>query len=582
MSHYWHWENDNDIGKGSSRMVSRSGTNGNDSYDYQKIGPLLPSSFQYNATRTQLSPPTPIPQLPIPPRSLDEQQQRLTEPWDIVDQYIAWHSHEALQQQDPFHPRDYALSFYSCPLQAGNRWHHFLNSFLWSILTNRTMLWQYWDTPTCQVYGRHYDSRICHAANTVSDCDPHIQRKPWITSYQRWTQDQPATNRSKNVIQAKQLSYWTTHFPSSNSKAGRGVRSYDNSTKTIQLELGIDARPGQYPLVVFPQMLGQYGKNMLAVNETVRNHLLHTQWARQTVQVLYKHGADLLYGLLFYSAFSPTPHLIANSTAMILPNPNFAVAIPPSPSSSQLRITDNNKEDTHDDATTNTSLEVSKTCSIAVHSRHANKKAQGDIVAEETACIESIWQQHLATTKNDSHNDECDLYVMSDRPLTLLALIAWCHNYHPPKNSTSAAVVHHEKKNASSTTTVFPCRRVIHAMHQRGLSFVPEHGPYAGVGFLQDLIVVQESALSSIGIVGGQRSSTELLTEWMEYERLVDYFSKQKDEHSVPGDNNNKGVNDSTDPSRQRLSSSSSTSARPIPELPRCIMSSSYETGRPP
>ena len=55
------------------------------------------------------------------------------------------------------------------------------------------------------------------------------------------------------------------------------------------------------------------------------------------------------------------------------------------------------------------------------------------------------------------------------------------------------------------------------------------YSPFAGVGFLQDLAVVRQSALTSIGVVGGRRSSTSLLLEWMEYDRLVDAYEKKKD-----------------------------------------------------
>ena len=53
--------------------------------------------------------------------------------------------------------------------------------------------------------------------------------------------------------------------------------------------------------------------------------------------------------------------------------------------------------------------------------------------------------------------------------------------------------------------------------------------PYAGVGFLQDLAVVRQSALSSIGVVGSRRSSTSLLLEWMEYDRLVDVYEQNNE-----------------------------------------------------
>ena len=53
------------------------------------------------------------------------------------------------------------------------------------------------------------------------------------------------------------------------------------------------------------------------------------------------------------------------------------------------------------------------------------------------------------------------------------------------------------------------------------------YSPYAGVGFLQDLALVRQSALSSIGVVGSKRSSTSLLLEWMEYDRMVDAHEKK-------------------------------------------------------
>ncbi|CAB9500983.1 expressed unknown protein [Seminavis robusta] len=468
-----------------------------------------------------------------------QHSQLLQEPWDIVDQYIEWHSQEAVRQ-DPFN-RSYALAFYSCPLQVGNRWHHFMNSFLWSILTNRTILWQYWDKDTCKKYGKHYDSRICTFANKITDCDTFLDREPWMTSYQQWKQEHPSLADTL-LVRIKKLSYWTTHSPY--SKPGRGFLPYQNSSKDTQHQLGIDARSNQYPIVVFPQMLGKTTSNHFVQNQTIRNHLLHTQWARQTAQVLYKYGSDLLFGLLFHSTFALSEQLIHNTTAMVVPNPNYNMA-----------NDNNNNNDTA------AGLQVSKTCSIALHSRHTNTSILGDDISEEIACIEQLWQQYTTSKRTTMANQECDLYIMTDRPYTLHRLIDWCHNYYNSSSSTNA--------------TAFPCRRVIHAMHEKGVSYVPEHGPYAGVGFLQDLAVLQQSALSSIGIVGGKRSSTDLLTEWIEYERMVEILEEGGDDGdggtSIPNDRKR----------RRRLEDESSLEApRPIPELPRCILPGSSRNKR--
>lgn len=45
-------------------------------------------------------------------------------PLQILLQYQRWHSEESLQRDQ--RDRKYAVAFYACPLQAGNRIHHFL------------------------------------------------------------------------------------------------------------------------------------------------------------------------------------------------------------------------------------------------------------------------------------------------------------------------------------------------------------------------------------------------------------------------------------------------------------------------
>ena len=68
----------------------------------------------------------------------------------IWNEYKRQHSVEQLRRelQDntaSSNNRTFAIAFYSCPLQAGNRLHHFFNSILWAVITNRTVLWKYYD-----------------------------------------------------------------------------------------------------------------------------------------------------------------------------------------------------------------------------------------------------------------------------------------------------------------------------------------------------------------------------------------------------------------------------------------------------
>ena len=54
-----------------------------------------------------------------------QQQNSLLKPLQVLEQYQAWHSVESLELQPT--GRSFAVAYYSCPLQAGNRLHHFFN-----------------------------------------------------------------------------------------------------------------------------------------------------------------------------------------------------------------------------------------------------------------------------------------------------------------------------------------------------------------------------------------------------------------------------------------------------------------------
>ena len=58
---------------------------------------------------------------PVPPAS-----EHSLLPLQVLERYQQWHSQEALERQ--MENRRFAVAYYSCPLQAGNRLHHFYNS----------------------------------------------------------------------------------------------------------------------------------------------------------------------------------------------------------------------------------------------------------------------------------------------------------------------------------------------------------------------------------------------------------------------------------------------------------------------
>jgi hypothetical protein len=125
-------------------------------------------------------------------------------PLKVFQQYQKWHSAESLEKSP--HNRTFAVGYYSCPLQAGNRLHHFFNGLLWAVVTNRTYLWKYFDPETCLASPKRSDGRhlfSCNATNRVEDCDTILERSAWLPSYDEWA---PKLSLGK----PQRLHYWST------------------------------------------------------------------------------------------------------------------------------------------------------------------------------------------------------------------------------------------------------------------------------------------------------------------------------------------------------------------------------------
>ena len=58
-------------------------------------------------------------------------QKPLPPPMAVLEQYKAWHSHEALER-DPYN-RTYIVAHYQCPISAGNWMHYFTSAFMWGM-----------------------------------------------------------------------------------------------------------------------------------------------------------------------------------------------------------------------------------------------------------------------------------------------------------------------------------------------------------------------------------------------------------------------------------------------------------------
>ena len=158
------------------------------------------SSAVHHAALGRSVPPKGTPQLDLSRPSLyisplDEFQiqyasiKELPNPFRILEQYKAWHSHEALER-DP-NNRRFIVAYYQCPVSAGNWLHYFTSAMYWGILTNRTVLWTYADVDTCEQlvedFRNPFSPRRCHVNGTTqSDCETMLVRAPWIPAYEEW------------------------------------------------------------------------------------------------------------------------------------------------------------------------------------------------------------------------------------------------------------------------------------------------------------------------------------------------------------------------------------------------------------
>jgi hypothetical protein len=68
------------------------------------------------------------------------------------------------------------------------------------------------------------------------------------------------------------------------------------------------------------------------------------------------------------------------------------------------------------------------------------------------------------------------------------------------------------------------------AQHQAGHSFLAEHGPFAGIGYFQDLAAVSLARSSFIGMT---RTSSDLLKELVEFNRMMELWRQGRDLSSV-------------------------------------------------
>lgn len=356
--------------------------------------------------------------------------------------------------------------------------HHFLNSFLWSIITNRTVLYQYLDEPTCRYYQATQkqilwqDAAICAAANQKEDCDALLQRFSWMPSFAKLADNKLVEWSTTNLnVTLTMVDYWSVH---SYGRAPGWERNrfpllHNDTERLSPSSLWPKVDELSAMIVDFPELVGKDDTTGKSIR---RDHSLATADAKERAEKLMGKGTEFLFGMLYKDMFR---YRWEGAEAQKTPIDEGSI----------LHKSSNS-----------TSEDLPLSCfSIALYSRH--RKGEDDTnMKNELKCLD-----RMLRPRNESH--ACWVCLMSYRPVTIDLLSNWLiDNYQ--------------------------CRIVVADSSETDLggSFLAEHGPKAGAAFFRELDLCQHFTNGFIG-TGGGSTSTSLLEEWVEYNRIMRYNSHQ-------------------------------------------------------
>jgi hypothetical protein len=366
--------------------------------------------------------------------------------------YQRWHSHQSLldQPQD----RSFVVGYYSCPNQAGNRLHDFMNSLIIAIATNRTLLWKYYDKETCAVSHMGYSMAVCNLTNHLSDCERILDRASWIPSYDEWAPklDLPAQLGPRNPdfhIGSYKTYNW---IPSAKTR-----RELNQAKRRLDEMTDFERHPSKETR--FQQKVVQTSREWFLDEQVTEKRFRHelqisndltSPMARRLLQ-MFSEGVDFLYGMLFHDTFKLHPKLHAEETSLEFP----------------------------EDVIT-----------IAMHVRHTKVENTGAVLSqEEQGCLEAVVNE---TRVGRPGATSCAIFLMSDRQESLNAL--------------------------TQLASAMNCSAVVTSHTKKGEIINLEHGPFAGLGFFQDLLVAGKARDGYVGHCG--RSSSQMLQEIIQYGRV--------------------------------------------------------------
>lgn len=293
-------------------------------------------------------------------------------PLQVLQEYMAQHSQAALQldwERNQTKGRLFSIVHYSCPHQLGNRLHHFYNDFLLAVLTNRTILWRFWDRASCIQLGNQYDHNLCGTDGTTSlltmlddpaaSCRGILQTAPWIASYEEW---------AMRLGLADPTQVWIRSINQHNAPEPPPPGVARISWSSFWLE----NMQKDHPFVVFQPLVGVLSasfvhKFLLLKDSIISNHI-------------FAYGPEFWHGLLFDQAFRVDPAFRATLSSV----------------------------ETTRNRSIPTNMNNKSGVAIALHARHTDPHDNGGFVTDELDCLKTLVK-----------GPPCRVYLLSDRTATL-------------------------------------------------------------------------------------------------------------------------------------------------------------------
>lgn len=355
--------------------------------------------------------------------------------------------------------RKFMLVYYSCPSEAGNRLHWFMNSVIWGMVTNRTVLWRYLDVEVCDSLRQHNATRFhvlnssCgHRPNHKEDCDHSLNLAKWLPSFDTWNERLQLDNNSHGTDTNDNDDSRYSIFvdpPDAN------VTSHDDPDSNIRLiQIGDRYRFRDV------KHFSKAAKDDPSMSK-VMSQLEH-------------HGHFFLYGMLLETVFSFPQHI--------------------QPSHTTLQQQPTSKD----------------TKTVAIHVRHISAMDKGGNIEVETACLYKLLKDHQGP---------CATYLLSDRPLAVELLSNVSRDVF---NCTPITTNHDSKVQQEKQSFSFGASYQKDLEHgpNAGAGFFRDLAlaAHARHGFVTSRMEQKRGKNKTIAL----RSSSALLLELMEYRSVRD------------------------------------------------------------